>query len=297
MVKQVAPTVSVLVQTYQHAPYIQRCLDSLISQHTDFHYEILVGEDASTDGTRKICQTYEQAHPDRIRLFLHDRKNVIYINGRPTGRFNFSHNLKAATGKYLAFCEGDDYWTDPQKLQKQVDFLEANPDYALSFHNVRIADHESNVLEKWKVADDTIRNFDPESFEMRMKVPLLSAMLRRDAVSLPDEFYKVYNADTFLICLVGQFGKSHFHPDIQDAVAHIHEGGMWSSLESIDRLKASNDTLTSLISLVKPDYRAEVKTCLANQYARLAKLSVKSLKIPTAINSLLNFFKYRTQAG
>src|SRR5690606_21433837 len=118
-----SPKVSVLVQTYNHAPYIRQCLDGILMQETDFDFEILLGEDASTDGTREICIEYAQEHPDKIRLFLHSRENNISINGRPSGRFNFCNNLFEANGEYIAFCEGDDYWIDEFKLQKQMDFL------------------------------------------------------------------------------------------------------------------------------------------------------------------------------
>ena len=118
------PLVSICVVTYNHQNYIKQCLDGVLMQECNFEYEVLLGEDNSTDTTRKLCIEYAERFPDKIRLFLHDRSNVIYINGKPTGRFNFIYNLKQAKGKYIALCEGDDYWTDPTKLQKQVDFLE-----------------------------------------------------------------------------------------------------------------------------------------------------------------------------
>src|SRR5690606_24131225 len=105
---------------------------------TTFPFEIILGEDESNDGTREICKQYAAQYPDKIKLFLRSRKDVIYINGNPTGRFNFIENLKACSGKYIALCEGDDYWTDPLKLQKQVDFLENNSDFALCFHMVEV---------------------------------------------------------------------------------------------------------------------------------------------------------------
>ncbi len=130
--------VSVCVQTYQHKGYIKQCLDGILMQQTNFPYEIILGEDESTDGTREICIEYAEKYPDKIKLFLRCRKDVIYINGNATGRFNFMENLKACKGKYTALCEGDDYWTDPLKLQKQVDFLEANPEYSLIFTNCQV---------------------------------------------------------------------------------------------------------------------------------------------------------------
>src|SRR6478735_1262142 len=83
------PLVSVCVQTYQHVNYIKECLDGILMQQTDFPFEVLLGEDQSTDGTREICIEYAQKYPDKIRLFLHHRENNIKINGRQTGKFNF----------------------------------------------------------------------------------------------------------------------------------------------------------------------------------------------------------------
>lgn len=125
------PLVSVCVQTYQHVNYIAKCIDGILMQRTNFQFEILLGEDESSDGTRDICIEYETRHPEKIRLFLNSRKEVLYINGEATGRMNLINLLNNANGKYIALCEGDDYWIDPDKLQKQVDFLEANSDYGL----------------------------------------------------------------------------------------------------------------------------------------------------------------------
>jgi glycosyltransferase involved in cell wall biosynthesis len=130
-VNRVEPRVSVQVTTYQHAPYIGRCLDGILMQQTSFPIEILVGDDESTDGTREICLRYAERHPDRIRLFLCRRElshvpwhgNDIMLNGYWL--------FCASRGKYLAICEGDDYWTDPLKLEKQVDALERRPEVGL----------------------------------------------------------------------------------------------------------------------------------------------------------------------
>jgi glycosyltransferase involved in cell wall biosynthesis len=125
------PLVSICIVTYQHVDFIAQCLDSVLMQKTNFSYEIILGEDESTDGTREICIDYAKKYPDKIRLFLHSRENNIKINNTPTGRFNFLYGLSQARGKYIALCEGDDYWIDSEKLQKQVDFLEKNRDYGM----------------------------------------------------------------------------------------------------------------------------------------------------------------------
>ena len=125
------PIVSFRVSTYMHAQYIRQCLDGILMQQTTFPYEIVIGEDESTDGTREICIEYAKRYPDKIRLFLHKRGNNIKIDGQPTPKFQGIYSMYMCRGKYQAMCEGDDYWTDPYKLQKQVDFLENNPDYGL----------------------------------------------------------------------------------------------------------------------------------------------------------------------
>src|SRR5690554_1685950 len=142
------PLVSVCVQTYQHAPYIRECLDSILMQKTDFPFEILLGEDASTDGTREICIEYAEKFPDKIRLFLHQRENNIQILDCPTGRFNTLHNFYKSRGKYIAICEGDDYWIDPLKLQKQIDILEKNVEYGLVHTNCHYLHDKKKIVIK-----------------------------------------------------------------------------------------------------------------------------------------------------
>lgn len=130
--------VSVLVPTYQHVRYIEQCLDGILMQRTSFPVEVLVGEDESADGTREICQRYAARYPDRIRLFLRERKDVIHIHGRPTGRSNFLRLLAEARGDHVAICEGDDYWTDPLKLQRQVEAMRSNEHWSACFHQVSL---------------------------------------------------------------------------------------------------------------------------------------------------------------
>ncbi|UJH92522.1 glycosyltransferase [Antarcticibacterium sp. 1MA-6-2] len=127
------PLISVSVVTYQHVNYIRECLNGILMQQTLFSFEILLGDDESTDGTREICIEYAKRYPDKIRLFLHHRENNIEINGEPSGRFNFMYNLFSARGKYIALCDGDDYWFDPLKLQKQVEYLQSQPETVFTF--------------------------------------------------------------------------------------------------------------------------------------------------------------------
>lgn len=124
--------VSVIVLTYNHEKYIQQTLDSILMQRTAFKYEILIGDDASTDGTGEILRLYADKNPEVIRLFLREQNLGAARNAYEL--------LVAAKGKYLAFCEGDDYWTDQDKLSVQVRFLEENPTFIGCSHRCEIVD-------------------------------------------------------------------------------------------------------------------------------------------------------------
>jgi len=133
------PKLSVILITYNHEKYIRKALDSVLMQETNFPFEIVVGEDMSPDDTRNIVKEYRNRYPEQIRL-VHREKNT----GRPT--LNVYETTMKCRGEYLAYLEGDDYWTDPRKLQKQVDFLEAHPEYIACTHAHKMIDDEGNDI-------------------------------------------------------------------------------------------------------------------------------------------------------
>ena len=134
--------VSVVCLTYNHEKYIRRTLDGFLAQKTNFAFEIIVHDDASTDRTAEIIREYAAAYPDLFHPILQTRNQ--FSQGVQIKRDII---FPVARGKYIAHCEGDDYWIDPLKLQKQVDFLEANPDYSASTHNCCFVDGEGNPID------------------------------------------------------------------------------------------------------------------------------------------------------
>ena len=137
----ITPLVSVSIVTYNHKPYIRKAIEGALNQKTSFPFEIVIGEDQSTDGTREIVLSYQQNYPHRIRVITSDR-NV-------GGRDNSHRTDRACRGKYIAWCEGDDYWHDPYKLQKQVDCLETHPDVGLVHGGADTYYVESNRRIRW----------------------------------------------------------------------------------------------------------------------------------------------------
>ena len=125
--------VTVLCTAYNHEAYIRTCLDGMVGQVTDFKYEILINDDVSSDGTAAIIREYAERCPDKIRAFFPEKN--LYSQGINVYDAVF---FPAARGKYTAICEGDDYWTDPTKLQRQVDFLEAHPEYSACVHDTEL---------------------------------------------------------------------------------------------------------------------------------------------------------------
>ncbi len=223
------PMVSVLVVTYQHAQFIAECLEGILMQQTTFPVEVLVGEDASTDGTREICQRYAAAYPDRIRLFLRRREDVLHIMGRPTGRANFISLLESAKGRYITLCEGDDYWIDPDKLQRQVNALESDPEAAACFTNA----YNEQLAVRTEYLDG---NYTPrprprvEQSELinGQGLPTCTVLFRATTLQpLPKDLSRSPTADTLLYVQASNFGYFIYQPYIT-AVRRMHAGGLHS---------------------------------------------------------------------
>ena len=138
-----SPLVSICCLAYNHAPFIRKCLDGFLMQKTSFSIEILVHDDASTDGTDSIIREYAEKFPELI-FPLYETENQ-FSKGK-SAVMDIEYNYSRARGKYIAYCEGDDYWTDPLKLQKQVDFMESHPEYSVCFHRWRHYDEATRVF-------------------------------------------------------------------------------------------------------------------------------------------------------
>lgn len=225
------PLVSVCVQTYQHVDYIRECLEGILKQNTSFSFEILLGEDESSDGTREICKEYANKYPEKIRLFLHHRINNIKVNGLPTGRFNFLTNIYSSRGKYIALCEGDDYWTDPLKLQKQVDFLEENPEFAIHSGNAMYFSNFSPLHGEPVQKEVSSRKYSLKDFEVQNYLLTCTVIFRNLDFNMPLIFTKVIFGDWFLyVYILNQTGLQAFISPENFADYRIQEKGIMHKL-------------------------------------------------------------------
>ena len=200
MSTQETPLVSVCMITYNHQDYIRQALDSILSQKMDFPFEIVIGDDGSKDQTGTICAEYVQKHPGRIN-YLRREPNLGMMP-------NFISTLQACNGKYIALCEGDDYWTDNSKLKRQVDFMESQPDHSLCCHL-------HSVLTQ-KALAPVHRDLPAESIDVRTEEYLVSPFFhtssyffRNDA--LPDPYPAWYRdvlaGDHFLVLFLSLKGR------------------------------------------------------------------------------------------
>lgn len=247
--------VSVCCTIYNHKPYVRQCLDGFVMQKTNFPIEILIHDDASTDGTQDVIREYEEKYPDIIKPIY--QKENQYSKGVS---ISLTYNWSRAKGKYIAMCEGDDYWTDPYKLQKQVDFLENHPDYVMCSHRFNQYIQEKGLLE-----EEQDKDFEGADYDLKNLIggkwltQTLTVMYRRSALNL--KRYAAYgmSMDMILFYELLKIGKGYCFPDIM-AVYRLHNGGVWSEVSlnarrlvefkarlAIYRIEKTNDAATFIL--------------------------------------------------
>jgi len=183
--------VSVAILTYNQKQFIGKAIESALAQKTNFDIEILVGDDCSTDGAQEIILAYQEKYPDKVKAVLHSK------NLGQNGLFNTIETLKLAKGTYIAPMDGDDYWTDDQKLQRQVDFMEAHPDFSACFHNALItyedgtASHELNPTDQKEVITAADLVGEDEIWFMATS----AVMFKNGIMYYPDWFLKSSSGD------------------------------------------------------------------------------------------------------
>jgi glycosyltransferase involved in cell wall biosynthesis len=212
-------TVNVCLITYNHEEYIAQAIESILNQEGSFRIRVIIGEDWSKDNTRAICKTYAEKHPDIIQL-LPNESNLGMMK-------NFLRTREACDGKYIAFLEGDDYWTDPLKLQKQVDFLEANPDYCLCFHNVIKKKTRNNNYGEWPFHASLERDvFTTDDLLTQWFIPSGSVLfVNYPDFVLPDWFVHCKSGDIPFLLLISLRGKIKYIDEIM-GVYRIHDAGV-----------------------------------------------------------------------
>jgi glycosyltransferase involved in cell wall biosynthesis len=219
---------SVLMITYNHEKYIAEAIESVLMQEVNFEYEIIIGEDCSTDSTRNIILKYKNKYPDII-IVNNNECNLGMHN-------NFINTYNKCRGKYIALLEGDDYWTTSDKLQKQVDLLDSNDDYVSCFHAVKVINSEKNSSYIYRPAT-TEPIYATEDILRNNFISNCSVVLRNGLIDdFPKWFCALKQADWSFHLLNSQFGNVYFMDEIM-ATYRMHSDGVWTGMDIEDRYK------------------------------------------------------------
>ncbi|MDZ7740334.1 MAG: glycosyltransferase [Bacteroidota bacterium] len=231
------PMVSICCSTFNHENFIGEALDGFLMQKCDFPVEILIHEDCSTDNTAVIIKEYQQKFSDIIKPKF--QKENQYSKGvKPISQLL----LPRSQGKYIALCEGDDYWTDPYKLQNQVDFLEANEDFAICHHNMQVIYEENNNKPHLSNPPDGEKFTTIETLAHGNYIYTASCVFRDGLFGeFPNWFAKCPIGDYPLHMLNAQFGKIRYFPEIM-GVYRVHNGGVWEYIKILFTEKKSGLT-------------------------------------------------------
>ena len=229
------PVVSVCFITYNHAEFIEEALDNVLAQKTDFSYEIVIGDDASTDGTSEIVNRYQREYPDKIKI-LRSLKNLGGLTGK-SFQPNWIRNLRACRGMYIAMLEGDDYWTDRNKLQNQVDYLDAHHETAGCFTDCTIVNDSGEEMDMnpfWVKSYDS--SYDQSSCLTTLKSGYGTATLMFHSSvikkKIPDYFLEA-GCDFLLDLVITEKASLDYLPGVTSAY-RIHDGGIWQGTKASD---------------------------------------------------------------
>ncbi len=257
--------------TYNHANYIARAIEGVLEQQTDFEWNLLIADDCSTDGTKEIIKSYKLQHPNKINILLQE-KNIGAAS-------NWLELITTPKSKYIAYFEGDDYWTDPNKLQQQVNFLEANPNFSICFTDYCILKQGNEELKTSNIYNNlkTRNEFGLHDVIRNNFIPTLTVMYRNSFHEFPSNFRNLFPGDWPLHILNAQYGKIKFLP-IVTAVYRLHGDGVCSSSKPIENYKKYLKSLVLIQEWFKDaDFSLKIAFLIAkiNIYKDILKYYVK----------------------
>ena len=272
------------MNTFMHADFIGEAIEGVLRQRTNFPIELIIGEDSSTDETRLICSQYAAKHSDKVKLLPNERKYGQNAN--------LSRTLQACTGKYIALCEGDDFWTDPDKLQKQVDFLEQHADHIMCFHNIDSVNEKSILIEQGQPNHELISYNGYDLFHVFVPTP--SLIFRNCIESFPQEFYSVKSTDAFLVAMITGYGKGA-NLGFIGASYRKHAGGYYNRLSPLGRYKQSIHTrkIMKRSAYFSPDQKKEIRRELVRREFIYIKYFLKKMEIGNCLKIISFYLSFR----
>jgi glycosyltransferase involved in cell wall biosynthesis len=254
------PRVSVLVTAYEHERFIARALEGVLEQR-GVSFELLISDDASTDGTRAVIERYARAHPDLITTLLPDR------NLGQGGSAIFGALLDRARGEFLAGVDGDDFWTSPDKLRRQVDYMDAHPGCAMCFHDVVCRYEDGSRPDARFTGSRSARELGVGELLAGVQIGWLATLFRREAIHpLPDWYFDLPWGDAPLYILAAGHGTIDYLPEVM-GVYRIHDRGMYRGLPRVRALELQTSYFEQL--RVPPEHEVQLRRKLADTWVKL----------------------------
>jgi glycosyltransferase involved in cell wall biosynthesis len=259
--------VDVALSTYNHERFIAAAIEGVLNQKTDFTYRLIIGDDCSTDSTQSIIRGYAEMHPDLIVPVLYS-KNV--------GPFHADRvwlkTLSLCTAKYVTLLDGDDYWTDPLKLQKQVAFLESHQECAICFHNVCVVDEDGAEISPSLCSPDQKEISTLADIVAGNYIPACSVMFRNKLFAkFPEVFYKVSTGDWMLHVINAQHGHIGYISDIM-AAYRKHSAAFWTMRRYTEQLAEMVRIYETIDAYLGPKYHDVINVSISTMRDQIREL-------------------------
>jgi glycosyltransferase involved in cell wall biosynthesis len=272
--------VSVWITAYNHERFIEKALDSVLNQKTNFDYEVVIGEDCSQDKTRDIVLSYKAQYPDKIKLFLPEKN----LGMNPM----FYASFPLCDGNYIAWLDGDDYWTDEYKLQKQVDFLEQNPEFVMCTHKVRVIDEILNI--NYESEDEAVDNNNilttRHFLEIRNPVFPVSVVHRNVlGGKLPEWFKTLPFADLGFYFLLLKYGVVKQLKE-EMAVYRIHKAGSYQGNTKYNNFNELLHLFQILVKHLDSSFKEKIQATICELSLLLFKMNIQRKNVKEAGKNL-----------
>ena len=281
---------SVYIITYNHGKYIAQAIESVLMQKTNFDYEIVIGEDCSTDNTLEIVNSYIKNYQGKIRL-INSEANV-------GAGYNSVRTLKACKGKYIASLEGDDYWITDTKLQKQIDILESDPNISYCFTNRSKISFDDTIIQKDTIPDKYKRTLTASDIIGGFTPPTQTVVFRRE--HLTEEVFagleKVFNGESFAFSYFACKGNVAYLDEIT-ACYRVNDGGIYSGSGYLKKLELREGTFNELVKILPSEHRAHLKKGFNALNQRLYVLYFRNFNIRKTLVRITKMLKFDVKNG
>lgn len=274
--------VTVCMINYNQEKFIQEAIESVLMQECDYDFELLIADDCSTDNSKSIIKNIIKNHPKGNLINLIEREENLGMTP------NFFETLKLCKGEYIALCDSDDFWRDKYKLQKQIEFLQNDKDFVVSFHDVTLFDENSQKINRNYIIEEVKRDYISVELECGAFLMPVTMCFRNVVSEIPKEAYKVTNWDVFLISLLGEYGNAKFMKDIIPAGYRLHQNNISGTLTEVNK----NYQRKVVFYFLFKYYNRIKKNNIAYNYYLRYNLSIKNLiKYNLQHNNRIEFLK------